>query len=96
MEYVGGGVDYNSGPYTVQFDVGITRALFTIPLIDDNIMEDNETFSFSVNASSLPSAITVSDSGQTTVTIVANDGKYKALTCSLDQTCIALNGLIFM
>lgn len=89
-------MDYNSGLYTIQFDVGITRALFTIPLIDDNIMEDNETFNFSVNASSLPSAITVSDSDQTTVTIVANDGKYKALMCSLEQTSITLNCLIFM
>ena len=96
MEYVGGGVDYNSGLYTIQFNVGITRALFTIPLIDDNIMEDNETFNFSVNASSLPSAITVSDSGQTTVTIMANDGKYEVVICSLEEICIALNGLIFM
>ena len=75
MDYVGGGVDYNSGPYTVQFDVGIIRASFIIPIINDNIMEGNEMFNLNVNASSLPSTVTVSDSGQTTVTIVANDGE---------------------
>ena len=75
MEYVGGGMDYNSGPYTVQFNAGVTHASFIIPIINDNIMEDNETFNFSINASLLPSTVTVSDSGQTTVTIVANDGK---------------------
>ena len=75
MDYVGGGVDYNSGPYTVQFDVGIIHASFIIPIINDNIMEGNEMFNFNVNASSLPSTVTVSDSSQTTVTIVANDGE---------------------
>ena len=75
MDYVGGDVDYNSGPYTVQFDVGIIRASFIIPIINDNIMEGNEMFNFNVNASSLPSTVTVSDSGQTTMTIVANDGE---------------------
>ena len=75
MEYVGGGVDYNSGPYTVQFNAGLTTVPFNISIKADNILEDNETFDLSIDASSLHSKVTVGDRGQTTVTIVANDGK---------------------
>ena len=75
MEYVGGGVDYNSGPYTVQFNIGITRASFTVPVINDNILETNERFNLNINGSTLPESVVVGDLGQTTVTIVANDSK---------------------
>ena len=75
MEYVGGGVDYNSGPYTVQFGVGITRVLFTVPVINDNILETNERFNLNINRSTLPESVFVSGPGQTTVTIVANESK---------------------
>ena len=74
MEYVGGGVDYNSGPYTVQFNAGVTRASFDVLVNNDNILEDSETFNFSVNANSLPNRVTIGDQGQTTVTILDNDG----------------------
>ena len=79
MEYVGGGVDYNSGPYTVQFDAGVTRVPFTVQILNDNILEYSETFSFDFNAQSLPSGVTVGDHGQTTVTILDNDSKFKVL-----------------
>ena len=79
MEYVGGGVDYNSGPYTVQFNAGVTRVLFNISINDDNIMEANELFNLNINTQSLPSSVTVGDPGQTTVTILSNDRKYRAV-----------------
>ena len=75
MEYVGGGVDYNSGPYTVQFNVGVTSIPFIVSINNDDILETNEIFNLNINASSLHSKVTVGDRGQTTVTIVANDGK---------------------
>ena len=75
MEYVGGGVDYDSGPYIVQFDVGVTRVSFNISLNDDNIMEGNELFNLSINTQSQYSSVTVGDYGQTTVTILPNDRK---------------------
>ena len=75
MEYVGGGVDYDSGPYVVQFDVGVTRVSFNVSLNDDNIMEGNELFNLSINTQSLSSSVTVGDYGQTTVTILPNDRK---------------------
>ena len=74
MEYVGEGVDYNSGSYTVQFNVGVTRVPFNISLNNDNIMEGNETFNLKINTQSLPNGVTVGSS-QTTVTILANDRK---------------------
>ena len=76
MKYVGGGVDYNSGPYTVQFDVGGTRVSLDISITDDNILESDENFNLSINPSSLPDSVTVGDHGQTSVTILANDGNY--------------------
>ena len=76
MEYVGGGVDYNSGPYNVQFDVRVTRVSFNITLKDDSTKEDNETFTLSINSSSLPSSIILGDHNQTTVTIRNDDGKF--------------------
>ena len=79
MEYVGGGVDYNSGPYNVQFDVGVTSVLMTVSIHNDNISEDNESFALSTNTSSLPSRVTLSDPSETMVTILANDGKYKMI-----------------
>ena len=68
-------MDYNSGPYTVQFDVGITRVSFTVPVIDDIILEADESFNLNINASLLPIRVTVGDPGQTTVTILPNDRK---------------------
>ena len=75
MEYVGGGVDYNSGPYIVQFNVGVTSVLFDVSINNDNILEDNEMFNLHINTSSLPNSITIGDHGQSTVTVVANDSK---------------------
>ena len=74
MEYVGGGVDYNSGQHNVQFNIGVTRVSFNISIKNDNIMEGNESFALSIN-SSLPSSVTIGDHSQTTVTILANDRK---------------------
>ena len=76
MEYVGGGVDYNSGPYTVQFNVGVTRISLDISVADDNILENDERFNLRVNPSSLPDSVTVGDPGQITVIILTNDGNY--------------------
>ena len=75
MEYIGGGVDYNSGPYTVQFDVGVTRVSFDVMIKNDNIFEDNETFHFNIESSSLPTGVAIGNYGQSIVTILENDSK---------------------
>ena len=70
-------MDYNSGPYTVQFDVGVTRVSFNILISNDNVLERDETFGLSVDALSLPNRVTTSTPDQATVIILANDSKYR-------------------
>ena len=77
MEYVGEGVDYNSGPYSVQFNVGVTRVSFNVSINNDNILEEDEIFNLNINSSSLTNRITIGDHSQTTVTILDNDGEYR-------------------
>ena len=75
LYYIGGN-DYTSGPFTVTFNAEITRASFSVSIIDDNVLEGNETFDLTIDPSSLANnKITVGDPGQVTVTIVDNDGK---------------------
>ena len=69
-------MDYDSGPYTVTFSAGETRALFNISINNDNIFEMNENFALTINGSSLPTGVTVSTPNETIVTIVDNEGKY--------------------
>ena len=75
FKFTGGGVDYNSGPYTVTFPAGVTTASFNISITDDNISEDNEDIQIAINVSSLPSRVGVSNPGQSTVIIVNNHSK---------------------
>ena len=71
----GGGVDYDSGPYTVTFPARVTSVPFKVSLYDDNILEENENFVLTINQSSLPSGVTIGNPSMTTVTIVDNDRK---------------------
>ena len=67
-------MDYTSGPYSVTFPAGVTSVPFNIPINDDNILEDNENFTLTIN-SSLPTGVMVDNLSQATVTIVDNDCK---------------------
>ena len=70
-----GGTDYVSVSYTVTFPAGKTHATLNISIYDDNVFEDNESFTLTINPSSLPSGVTSGNPVETTVTIVDNDGK---------------------
>ena len=70
-------MDYNSGPYTVQFNVGVTNSSFNVMINNDNVLENDETFNLNINTSSLPSGVAIVSPDQATVTIPANDGKCK-------------------
>ena len=67
-------MDYTSGPYSVTFPAGVMSVPLSISINDDNILEDNENFTLTIN-SSLPTGVMVGNPGQATVTIVDNDGK---------------------
>ena len=79
LSHTGGGVDYDSGPYTVTFPAGQTRASFDVPTNDDNILEDDENFHLSiVNITTLfISRVSASGRTQTTIIIMDTDSKYR-------------------
>ena len=68
-------MDYTSGPYSVTFPAGVISVPFNISINDDNIFEENENFTLTIN-SSLPTGVMVGNPGQATVTIVDNDCKF--------------------
>ena len=49
---------------------------FDIPIIDDNILEENETFRVTINPDSLPLGLTLGSINETTVTIVDDECKF--------------------
>ena len=68
-------MDYTSGPYTVIFPAGQTTATFNISINDDDIVEGYESFTLTINETSLPTNVTYGICGEVTVTIVNDDGK---------------------
>ena len=72
---IGGGIDYDSGSYTITIPSGQTSATFSIAINDDNILEMNENFGLFINEHSLSTRVIVGNLNQATVTIVDNDGK---------------------
>ena len=71
----GSNEDYVSGPYTAMFPAGITYATISIRITSDNIFEGNENFTLSIDSSSLPSYVTITNPGEVIVTILEDDGK---------------------
>ena len=75
-------MDYISGPYTVTFPAGVMSVPFNIPINDDNILENNENFTLTIN-SSLLIGVMVDNLSRATVTIVDNDCKLLQGVCFL-------------
>ena len=67
-------MDYTSGPYFITFLAGVMSVPFNISINDDNIFEENENFTLTINLS-LPNGVMVGNPAQATVTIVDNDRK---------------------
>ena len=74
---VGNSDDYYSGPFTVIIPAGNYSVVFDISIIDDNMLEMNETFELSIESTSLPSKVFPSRSSwnpsMTTVYIIDDD-----------------------
>lgn len=64
--------DYVSGPYRVPIPAGLTRVRFSIPIVDNNVPEDNETFQLTIIPGSLPDGFTRSGD-RAIVTIIDDD-----------------------
>ena len=71
----GGGVDYDSGPYTVTFTAGQTSVPFDVAIHDDNISENTEMFTLTIDSSTLPNRVTVGDPDQSVVNILDSDSE---------------------
>ena len=74
-DMTGGGVDYDSGPYNVTIPAKERGVFFSVFINDDKILEDNETFNLTINSSSLPDRVSVTNLNKATVIIEDNDGK---------------------
>ncbi|XP_065894203.1 uncharacterized protein [Dysidea avara] len=67
----GGGVDFGSGSYSVTFTAGVTTNSFDVPITDDTIVEcDDETFDLTIQSTSLPNRVNVTNPSQATITII--------------------------
>ena len=83
MQITGGGVDYHSGPYFVEFPAGVTMSIFYVSINYDSILEGNEDFMLTINSSSLPSNVTVGNPVEATVTIRDN-GRHIAVVVAIE------------
>ena len=75
---IGGGVDYNSGPYSVTFPAGVTSISLNVKINNDNILEGNETFILTIANSFLSNQgfiFTVGAYDKATVTIIDTTSK---------------------
>ena len=62
--------------YTVTFSAGVNSYQLNILITDDNILEDNETFSLTIDWSTLPDGVVIGNASEVTVTIMDDDGEY--------------------
>ena len=53
----------------------MTRVSFAVYIINDRLLEINETFMLRINSSSLPNRVFINSPSETTVTIMDNDCK---------------------
>ena len=77
--YLTGDEDYEIPPnqyVKVRFSAGQTRVSFDVNIIDDDLMENSETFRITIYDLSVPYGITLGFYTSAEVTIVDNDSKF--------------------
>ena len=67
--------DYTMGLYNVTFPANVTVGVINIPVCDDIVLEEDESFSISVVSQSLIDNVTVGNVDQAIVVIVNDDCK---------------------
>ncbi len=68
-----GGVDYETGSYTVSFTAGQMYATLMVSTMDDNTTELSEYFMVVINSTDQPSAAEIGSPNKTVITIEDND-----------------------
>ena len=69
------GLDFIFAPQNVSFPAGVIRVRFNVTIVEDNILEANESFTLGVDPLTLPDRVTTGSSNYTTVTILNDDCK---------------------
>ena len=67
--------DYTKGSYNVTFSANVTVGVIDIPVCDDIVLEEDESFNISIIAQSLVDNVTIGSVDQATVIIVDDDRK---------------------
>jgi len=52
----------------------VTSIVFSVPINDDNLLDDDEDFTLTIIRSTLPNRVSRGSTSQTSVTIVDDDG----------------------
>ena len=87
--YVGGGVDYFSGPYLVAFPPGMTTAVISVQINDNALYEsDSLNFTLTIISDDLNNNVIIGETNQTTVTIIDDDCKLCVLNKALQPVCM--------
>ena len=67
--------DYTMGLYNVTFPANVTVGVIDIPICDDVVLEEDESFNVSIVSQSLVDNVTIGSVGEATVIIVDDDRK---------------------
>jgi len=67
--------DYLHGVYTVTFPANVTLQAVDIPICNDSVLEENETFSLTIFSNSHPNNVINGSPDQVNITIIDNDRK---------------------
>ena len=83
-----GGVDFDTTPLTATFDSGMTMSNISVPVIDDDIVEQDEIFHviLSISPSVHEGIIVMKDRDNSTVTITDSTS-----TCSIIFNSLSMN-----
>lgn len=76
LNLVGFGVDFDSGPFMIGFEIGQREANFTISIVDDDLVEnEDEMFILSIVPTNFPPGFILKHPKTSTITIWEDDGK---------------------
>ena len=68
--------DYTKGSYNVTFPANVTVGVIDIPVCDDIVLEEDESFNISIISQSLVDNVTVGSVDQAMVIVVDDDRKF--------------------
>ena len=76
INFVTGNMDYHPRPFSITFRASVNSIPVIVGLIDDNTFEGNENFTLTIDPSSLPNNVMVTEPSKVVVVISDdNDGR---------------------